>query len=367
MLKKFVHLSFLMLLVGSVVFAADPKINLNARVSSNLFVYNLTDQTTTEHMGLGDISNTDTVSISYSDKNAGAYLALKVSDLISSSGGSCVTDDYYGWLKFGDLKITAGEWDHRYTNRVTTDASSFGYLWDQKYGVLKYDNTKEASITIASESDNLTPWEIEAAADYVFQDLLLSLSTGNVSSGNSFKDYDVTEYFGVRAAYKIKDIIDANASVVMNGKNKLQIGVFGNILMVKNLTLVAGFSGYHDLDFATNSANAAELRVRYVLDKFAITSHNNVTMKDKQIITYDMASLSYKINDYITPSILVANSNFSGDNSSKTNVTVIKPALTLTAQKGATIDAALRITMNNPESGTASTIMDMPVVFRVKF
>ncbi|MCX7948632.1 MAG: hypothetical protein N2509_00820 [Treponemataceae bacterium] len=369
MMKRIVHVSVLLLLVGTVVFAADPKFNLNARVSSNLFMYNLTDGKATELMGLGDISNTDTVAISYSDKNAGAYLSLKVSDLISSSGGTAVTDDYYGWMKFGDLKLTAGEWDHRYASRVTTDASSFGGLWDLKYGVLTYSASAEGRVSV-TESDNITPWEIEAAADYVFQDLTVSLSTGNVSASNAYKDYNVAEFFGARAAYKVKDVVDANVSFVMNGKNKMQIGAFGNLLMVKGLTLVAGYSGYQDLDNSVNSRNAGELRARYAIDALAITTHNNVTVGDKRLIIYDMVSLSYKINDVITPSLMVANTNFSGDNTAaaqRGNVLVVKPGITLTAQKGATIDAALRFTITNPETGSSSTIMDMPVVFRVKF
>jgi hypothetical protein len=372
MMKRIVHASALLLLVGTLVFAADPKFNLNARVSSNLFTYDITNGNMTKKLGIGDVSSTDTVAISYSDKNAGAYLSLKVSDLITSSGGTTVTDDYYGWMKFGDLKLTAGEWDHRYASRVTTDASSFGGLWDLKYGVLTYSATSEGRISIAAnrESDNITPWEIEAAADYVFQDLTVSLSTGNLSASNAYKDYNVTEFFGARAAYKVKDVVDANVSFVMNSKNKLQIGAFGNLLMVKGLTLVAGYSGYQDLDNSANSLNAGELRARYAIDALAITTHNNVTIGDKRLIIYDMVSLSYKINDLITPSLMVANTNFSGDNTAvaqRGNVLVVKPGVTLTAQKGATIDAALRFTITNPETGSSSTIMDMPVVFRVKF
>lgn len=375
-MKKVVYITLAIgLVVCGGIFAQTPKISLNARVSGSLGTVDLDNGENNKSINLGGVSNTDTFGIEITDKLAGAKVSLKGSDLIdSSSGGNIQVDDYYGWMKFGDLKLTAGEWDHRYVNRVTSDGSNFGGLWDLKYGIITRKSGSEGDITVAvnNETDNLTPWEIELAADYVKDALTVSFSTGNTNNNNTaypnYKDYGVKDYFGIRSAYKVKDRADVSAAFTMNGKNIGNVGVFISPVFIKNLTLVAGYSGNYDFDVSENNKHAIEVRARYVIDKLSVTTHDNLTMGDKNMIIYDMLNVTYKINDIFVPSIMIANSNFSGDNAAwKGNVLTVRPAITLNAQKGASIDAGLRLKMTSPETGDDIKVMDFPVVFRIKF
>ncbi|MEM5948443.1 hypothetical protein WKV44_07785 [Spirochaetia bacterium 38H-sp] len=371
MAKKIACIGILVLLVATLGFSADLKVKLQARASSELFKN--VDGEPTEMMGLGDISRTDSLTFEFKDENAGAYAQLYLYSLTDSKTTAPYIYDYYGWMKFGDLKLTAGNWDNRYANRVTKDGSNFGQLWDLKYGPIKYSSGKEAGVNLDTESDHLNPWYITTVADYSISDFTLSLSTGNGttadSNGYDYTDYDIRDYFGVRAAYNKDGLIKTNTTFIMNGENNARLGVFVEPLMVDNLTLVVGYSGKLDLAAdSTDSLSAIELRARYAIDKLAITSHNNVTIGDRDLRIYNMVNVAYEINDMIKPCLLIANGNFSGDNAStKTNVTTIKPGVTFTAQSNATIDVALRVDIETPDGGESTTTISMPVVFRVKF
>ncbi|AEJ18794.1 hypothetical protein [Gracilinema caldarium] len=374
-MKKIVSLVLLLSIsVGTIVFAQTPKLSLYARTSGSLGTIDLDESENNKSMNLG-VSNTDTFGIEITDKMAGAKVSLKGSDFIdSSNGGTIVVDDYYGWMKFGDIKLTAGEWDHRYANRVTSDSSNFGGLWDLKYGVITRKAGNEGDITVAvtQETDNLTPWEVEFAADYIKDALTLSFSTGNTNDTSTYpnyKNYMVKDYFGVRGGYKIKDMGDVNASFVMNGENIGNFGFFVSPIIVKDLTLTVGYSGNYNFKTSSQNMHAAEMRARYVvMNNISITTHNNISFADKYMIIYDMLNVSYKINDTFVPCFMIANSNFSGDNLAwNGNVFTIRPGITLNAQKGAAIDIGMRYKLTDPKSGDTTKILDFPVVFRIKF
>jgi hypothetical protein len=67
---------------------------------------------------------------------------------------------------------------------------------------------------------------------------------------------------------------------------------------------------------------------------------------------------------------MVANTNFSGDNMAaavKGDVIIVRPGVTLSPRKGATIDAGCKLERWTPDSGDGFTRVSVPVVFRVKF
>ncbi len=355
----------------SAAFAADPKVSLQARVSGNLVTHYLDGDDSLKDSGVA-LPGKDIFGIEYKDDKAGAYVAVqgqlaKNYSVDKASDSPLSLYDYYGWMSFGALKVTAGEWENRYSSRVNADLSSFGGICDLYYGPMKADATKEGFVSTVYESDNITPWATEFALDYSFAGGVVSAATGS----DSTSAYNATETFGARFGYKVPDSVNLNATFAMRGKDQAVIGAFADILMVEKLSLVAGYSGYRDFDVSENSLNALELRARYVVtDAISVTSHNNATFGDKTLALFDMVNLAYKINDVATPSLMVANTNFSGDNlddAVKGDMITVRPGVTLSPRKGATIDAGCKLERWMPDAGDGFTRVSVPVVFRVKF
>lgn len=349
-----------MALVAGLAFADESKLTIRARTKLNLATVYLDDAG--ENSGVS-VPGDDRFGVEYKGEKAGAVILLK-GKLID---GTVELYDYYGWMSFGDLKLTAGEWDHRKADIVDKDASNWGGLWDLYYGPLKVDASKEGGINFSSESDNITPWKSEFSGDYGFGNASFAFASGS----NSKDPYNVMEQFGARGTYAIGETAKLTGTFVMNGKEKATVGIFANLLMVENLNAVIGYSGYHDLDVSENSLNAVELRARYAMGDLSLTTHNNVTLGDDLMILYNMANVAWKMNDTVTPCLLVANSNVTGDAAELAgtagNLLTVRPGVTLTAQKGAAIDAGVRFEMSSPEAGDSVTKITVPVIFRVKF
>ncbi len=356
MKKNAVIAGIMMVAVAAVSFAEDPKLVVRARMKANLAtVYTEGDAKDSGMSVPGD----DRFGVEYKQENAGATVLLK-GKLID---GTVELYDYFGWMKFGALKITGGEWDHYKADIVDKDASNFGGLWDLYYGALAFDATKEGFLKAKTESDNITPWKSEFAGDYALGDATVSFSTGN----NTKDPYNVADFFGARVSYKMGDSGVGTGTFVMNGKDLATVGLFANVLTVENLNLVVGYSGYHDLKVSDNTLNAVELRARYAMDRISLTTHNNATFGKDSMILYDMVNASYKIDDRFTASFLVANTNVSGDlAANKGNYLTVRPGLTVTAQKGASIDGGVRAEMAKPDVGQSFTRISVPVIFRVK-
>lgn len=349
-----------MALIAGLAFADESKLTIRARTKLNLATVYLDDAGTNSGVSVpGD----DRFGVEYKSDKAGAVILLK-GKLID---GTVELYDYYGWMSFGNLKLTAGEWDHRKADIIDKDASSWGGVWDLYYGPLKADATKEGGVVFMSESDNITPWKSEFSGDFAFGDASIAFA-----SGSDTKDpYNAMEQFGARGTYAIGESAKLTGTFVMNGKDKATVGFFANILMIENLNAVIGYSGYHDLDVSENSLNAVELRARYAMGDISLTSHNNVTLGEDLMILYNMANVAWKANDTFTPCLLVANANVSGDAAefagTAGNTLTVRPGVTITAQKGAAIDAGVKIEMMSPETGDSVTKISVPVVFRVKF
>jgi hypothetical protein len=356
-MKKSIVCAVLFLAVtGSLLTAQEPKLKLQARTKLNLVTVYPDDESLNTGISLpGD----DEFGVSWDMDTAGAYLTLKG----SLPDGTVKIYDYYGWMKFGDLKLLAGEWSHRKVSTLDKDGSSFGGLWDLEYGALALNDEEEGYIEPVTESDNITPWKTEFAVDYSFGTVMVSAATGS-ETGDA---YNIAEQFGARVRAAISGKTAVTATAIMTGKDLVTMGLFAELSPIENLTAVVGYSGYHDLETSENSKNAVELRAAYKMDLISLVSHNNVTLGDDEMILYNMVNLAYSVSDLLRPCIMIANTNTSGDAASiEGNVLTARPGLTLSPRKGATIDAGLRFEYFTPEEGDSMTRITVPVVFRVK-
>lgn len=336
--------------------AQEPKLKLQARTKLNLVTVYPDDEDQNEGISLaGD----DEFGVSYSLDYAGVYLALKG----KLPDGTVSIYDYYGWMRFGNLKLTAGEWSHRTVSTQDKAGSSFGGLWDLEYGVLELNEDEEGFIDTLAESDNITPWKVEAAADYSFGAVQVSAATGS----DTRDPYNVLEQCALRVRGNVTDNTTITATGIMNGKELITAGAFVELVPVETISLVVGYSGYHDLDISENCRNAVELRGSYTKDAMSLVSHNNVTLGDDALILYNMLNFTYKVSDLMTPCIMAANTYASGDAfATEGNFITVRPGLTVSPGKGATIDAGIRFEYFAPASGDSMTRITVPVVFRVK-
>lgn len=356
-MKKVVACVLLSCVAASLFLVAqDPKLKLQARTKMNLVTVYPDDEDLNEGISLpGD----DEFGVSYGMDYAGVYLSLKG----KLPEGTVSIYDYYGWMKFGDLTLTAGEWSHRKVTTLDKDGSSFGGLWDLEYGALALDVDAEGYIEPVTESDNITPWKTEFAADYSFGSFSV-----NAATGNDIKDsYNVLEQFALRLRGNVSENTTVTVTGMMNGKDFVTVGAFVEFVPFDSLNMVVGYSGYHDLDVSENSRNALELRGVYKMNELSLASHNNATLGDDVMILYNMLNLAYKVSDLMTPCVMVANTHLSGDAvGTEGNLVTVRPGLTVSPGKGATIDAGVRFEYFSPDSGDNMTRISVPVVFRVK-
>lgn len=345
----------LMASVAALASAQDPKVSLNAKTSATLATVDFDDSSNNTGVQLaGD----DTFGAEFKGDKAGAYIAITG----NLADQTLKIYDYYGWMKFGALKLTAGEYDNRGANRVKNEESSWK-VWEKfKYGALRNG-------AIVKESDNVALWsDAEAVAEASLGSASFALSTG---TNDTAADYKVFEQFAARVSYAVPDSLKLTAAFSQYQKDRATAGVFAEILSVKDLNLVAGYSGAYDWATAANNVNAAELRARYSLEGLAVTTHNNLSVGKDTITAYDMLNVAYRVTDSTTILLYANNVNVSGD-AAKTagkagNTLTVRPGVTLLAQKGATIDAGVEFSFAKPDGSSMVSTMSIPVVFRVKF
>lgn len=354
-MKKLCAAIVVMASLGALVFSAEPKVSLNAKTGANLVTVDFDDESKNAGVTLG---GDDTFGVEYAGESAGAKVALK-GNLADST---VKLDDYYGWMKFGALKLTAGEYDCRWANRVKNEESSWK-VWEKfKYGAL-YNGA------LVKESDNIALWgKTEAVAEVTLGNFGFAASTGTDDTATDSAIYDA---FAVRASYAIPDSAKVSATFAQYAEDLATTGLFAEILSVKGLNLVGGYSGAYDWSDGDAAVHAVELRARYAAGDIAVTSHNNVSFGKDSMTVYDMANFALKANDRVT-AVLYANNVFvSGDAaeaaSKAGNTLVVRPGVTIFAQAGATIDTGLEFTFSSPKGGDMTTTMSVPVVFRVKF
>ena len=131
-------------------------------------------------LGYDGDSRSDCIALSINQDNYGATLDVDVRPPIGDdkNNGGMKIDEYYGWMTFKPISttFTAGVWNSRYVNRVTTDKRGVDFD-DQDFELFKpgvidvrayrNDNTAGAGkYNVGFDSDNLTRGALAMVAAY---------------------------------------------------------------------------------------------------------------------------------------------------------------------------------------------------------
>jgi hypothetical protein len=411
MKKIIVMLVLTALAIGSV---SAQDINLNVRLHSRLLTEGLNDTSKdiVEDKGWGGFihnGQSDSFTISIATEKAGVEMSL-VPNMGGASTGFPLRDNMqlYAWMNFGDFRLLGGIIDgYRYANRITTDASSWERFELIKYGVIpaapfKASDAPTAAGVSVIETDSLTGHgktngDIKEGSTGYFVDFTgienLKVSLGTTSPAGTKIGYSPFDSIGATVGYKVEDVGNFNMTVRRGAirdegykgditSDYLTLGLYGNITMIDDLNLVVGYSGLYDImdhDVTPayyDNAHAIELRAYYKFDNFGFTSHNNFTFGDQYAVIYNMFNVSYKLNDVITPSLWLANVSSSGDrygdNSENAgNWFKIRPGVTITAMKNATINLGVQFDIKTLDSykdadDTSTMNVMVPLTFRVR-
>ncbi|AEE15919.1 hypothetical protein [Treponema brennaborense] len=243
----------------------------------------------------------DSFSFELSGDKAGAYVELEPS--LSAIGLA----KYYGWLSFGNLKFTAGNFDSRYMNRV----SNFGGNYNGVVGeYVKLGGLKKASIIVDADNfGTINGSKLHTmAADYTFavgeSDKLL------VKAAVHEKDIKINDTTNWVAAslglgYSMKSF--GTAEVIFRNTAK-DTYVFGAYLrpnaLVKNLDAVAGFTLGMGKDSADKSVTemGIDARAQYKInDVFSVATNMNFTQyQNEKWGMWIAGNATYKMNDVVT-------------------------------------------------------------------
>jgi hypothetical protein len=399
--KKIFSVILVLAVAGSAILSAQAKVNLNVRLHSLLLTGGLNDASKASNAGFDHNGGNDNFTVAISGEKAGVQATLKpdMNGLALRNQG-----ELYAWMKFGDFRILGGIIDgYRYANRVTTDASSWERFEMIKYGVLTPFGSiaganPNAGISNIVETDTLTNEAITSNStgyyiDYTgVENLKVSLGTA-APAGKGNAPYNILDNIGATVGYKVSDIgnfnVTAKRRATRTGGDRgdlnndiFLIGAFANITMVKDLNLVVGYSGLYDImDYDVdlpyeNTAHAVELRAYYKLGNFGFTTHNNFTFGDEYLALSNMFNITYKLNEYFMPSLWLYNVNSSGDRYGDNSASVgnwfrVRPGITITAMRNATIDLGVQFDIVTPDSlsdadDTSLIRVMVPMTFRVR-
>ena|GEM_PF-1413735 len=361
-MKKIVSVLSVAALTLSAVFAAD--ITIEYKTLGNIY-----SETNTETAG--GASHTQTRTFLDQDGYGKAQAAMKVKattdfagfvlsfkpDATKGSGdnGSSKIDEYYGFMNFGPLQLTTGNWTSRYINRVTEDAGKWESKDFEKYkpGVVAFTSATTAmqQLGYAKDIDNLTL--TEAGAQELATSLALTIrpnddtyflvkgvaidGAGTPWGGTLMNDkgnYNLTfmSGFAGEVALKINNVFDLNFVAKSLKRDHLAMGVFFRPLMLGKTNMLLGFSYATFIDKSKTGDKETydswahdmgiDFRARFVLsDSLALTTMNNLsiaTLAKKANVAdakewgkdeagnysayhlWNMVSLAYKTNEKLT-------------------------------------------------------------------
>jgi len=415
---------------------ADPAITLKFRLRPNLYdqktsYYKAGDdstyKTTTALDMAGHGAAQDDLIFKATTDYAGVDVEAKFGDPVlatQTTNGSeydFTVDKYYGWMNWGALKFTGGNFDQRFIDKMTIGATSLNLTDDEglKMGVwggMKYAGTSSVTV-IGTDSNNLPTIngsrKTALVGEYSLKDLPgdLTLKAG-VIDRNYKKDTHETDSakytdagYGFEADYAKKDVFGLSATLKFPEADQTVLGVFGRLDAVKNLTAVVGFTyakdSYDSSDYThASTANkhtemAFDARAKYnINEKMAAVGHFNYSMvkpdnsdqmdskSDAQTGMYIVGDVSYVINDLMTAELSAGYYATDLDDNDKNNMgenyIVVEPSIMFTAGKGAFISTGLRYqqAVNTGDcdkfatataaSGVTKTDIAIPMVFRVQ-
>ena len=300
---------------------------------------------------LDSVTRSDCLGLELSNDIAGVVFDWDIEEG-SSDTSKLALDSYYGWMTFGlpvgNLQVTSGKWNGRYSDRVKSDAGDL----DGKY----YEAYKLGVIEgrIASDSDNLTQGAMSTVIAYTLADTLpgtLLVKAGIVKS--DYGKYDSQSGFVAELGYRQEGLINVDVAIKNPSDKVTTIGAFVSPLMVENLRATVGFTmGNNDGD----KEFAFDARARYAItEKTAVTGMFNYSSISKELTgtsddvnkMWTMISVNHVAGDNIRFLATLQNTvrDFDADNGK--NLTAFTPACEIQISEKALFTAAFDMRWDN--------------------
>ena len=379
-MKKIVSAALVASMLAGAAFA-DVTISTNYRLGTNLFTVNPNEGDGDDVQGFNDIKKsdwTDTTKIAASGENAGVEIDLKTSE-------DTIAMDYaYAWLGWGNFKLYAGKRDARGSLKRVNPLD--GNWWDNycEYGKpgLHKDLKKVAIDASNVTADKTGTKAVNFTADYAI-DENMNVAVAFFKNATSSK---LVDKLNLAAQFNMKQeafILNATGKYSHDGSTDADdeawsFGLFGNVLAVQDLDLMLGatFAKDETVD-SDNLFMGFDVRAAYKMDALTLSTLNNITVHDGDLISWHTLGAAYKVNDVVTAAgaQLIVNSTAdapwadAGDLGKTKEYLAVRPYVDLTAQKNAVLSIGADLKFVNFLADSAEDVdfqLTVPVVFRVK-
>ena len=408
-MKKVIGVAVAASLFAGMAFA-EVSVSLNARLRSNMYhftkaengnkeTYTFDLNGTSKHGGSDVMA--DTLGFKANTDYAGVQLE------VTEKGGAIKNDSKWnGWLGFGGLKFSFGQFDSRFISRYNTTMGESGLLDSDyaKYGFAslltpkKFSNAdataaaKNATTALALAKDANNFSAVAGSrknvliADYTFADVAggkLLVKAALLENNYKTDEDDASDKkytkagFGFEADYQ-SDSVAVQALFKKLNEDQMILGAY---VEPKGLPVnaVLGFTYGSEKD-KVKSAFAIDGRLQYAADALTLTgivkyesgkADTDGAKTDTALAAG--AEVSYVVNDKIGAffDIMYINADLDDDDkgavTGKASKIQVRPGVVFTAGKNAAITAAFQYdNYNDSDDRETKTEYSIPVIFRVK-
>lgn len=275
---------------------------------------NIVGGTKEEAKKLNAVVRSDCLGLELSNDIAGVVFDWDIEE--DTSVSKLTLDSYYGWMTFGlpvgNLQVTSGKWNGRYSDRVKSDAGDLDGQYYEAYKLGVIDGK------IASDSDNLTEGAMSTVLAYTLADTLPGtlLVKAGIRAGEYGK-YDSQSGFVAEVGYRQEGLINVDVAIKSPKNKQTIIGAFVSPLMVENLRATVGFTmGNDDGD----KEFAFDARARYAItEKTAVTGMFNYSSIAKKLAQKKPTAHGVLTADKITDDVnkmwtMISVNHVAGDN-----------------------------------------------------
>ncbi len=369
-MKKIVSVLLVTALVCGSLFA---QVKLNYRTQASIVTYGK-DKDVDGTLSFFNLHGDDAY-----DKNAKDTLAISLDgeaggvaaefDVMVVGTKSITPTKYYGWLNFGNLKFTAGNFDSRYTGRVQYGADYNGVVGEY----VKLGGLKQASMILDADNFGALNGTVTHSmiADYTFSigesDKLLVKAAVHEKD---IKLNDTTNWVAssLGLAYSMSSV-GTFEGIFRNTANDTY--VFGAYIrpnkLVSGLDAVAGFTMGMGKDAADKSVTEMGIDVRaiYKLDALTLGTNMNFTKyTNDKWGTWVGGTAAYALNDTVTAKLVGSYIDESESGTGKGTKTVNGLlGAEFTAMKNAKISTGVEVRYDLDKE---STKVYVPCILRVK-
>ena len=274
---------------------------------------------------LNAVVRSDCLGLELSNDIAGVVFDWDIEE--DTSVSKLALDSYYGWMTFGlpvgNLQVTSGKWNGRYSDRVKSDSGDLDGQYYEAYKLGVMDGA------IASDSDNLTNGKMSTVIAYTLADtlpgtLLVKAGIRACAEPNTddvatveYGKYDSKSGFVAEVGYRQEGLINVDVAIKSPKNKQTIIGAFVSPLMVENLRATVGFTmGNYDGD----KEFAFDARARYAItEKTAVTGMFNYSSISKKLAQIDPMAHGVLIPEKITDDVnkmwtMISVNHVAGDN-----------------------------------------------------